>query len=69
MALILVAAARVRGAEYLTSQEVCLNYFFTHVNLGGTVGLATLGSPDPSFLGGICETALLFVPCLVCCFA
>jgi hypothetical protein len=48
----------VRGAEYPSSQEVCLNYFFTHVNLNGTLGLANLASPLANFNGGMCEHSL-----------
>jgi hypothetical protein len=49
-------AARVRGADLPTSQEVCLNYFFTHINLGGTVGVGSLALADLNAAGGICST-------------
>jgi hypothetical protein len=53
-------AVRVRGATHPSSQEVCLNYFFTHVNLGGTVGVGSLGSSSDQINGGACEDALQY---------
>ena len=42
----------MRGANLPTSQDVCVNFFFTHANTGGVLGVAQIGGAG--FGGGIC---------------
>ena len=42
----------MRGADQPSSQEVCLNLFFTHVSAGTVLGIAG---------GSICDDTLSFV--------
>lgn len=52
-------AKKVRGKSHPTSQEVCLNYLFTHVSLANVAGVAHVASPRKDVVGGICERYLL----------
>eukprot|EP00050_Salpingoeca_kvevrii_P022425 m.126270 g.126270 ORF g.126270 m.126270 type:complete len:1460 (+) comp9705_c0_seq2:247-4626(+) len=51
-------ATHVRGPWAPTSQEVCLNHLFTHTNLKGYLGVATIASPNFNQLGGLCAHRL-----------
>ena len=49
-----IPAVRVRGANLPSAQEVCVNHFFTAIELqDNIIGLAKLGA--------ICDTEILFV--------
>lgn len=54
----------VRGALQPTSQEVCINFLFTHRNTSGSLGAATTASTDANILGGLCETYVSASPTL-----
>ena len=51
----IAAASRVRGPDLPTSQEVCLNYFFTHLSVAA-LGVAFQSPVSGS--GGICDTGM-----------
>jgi hypothetical protein len=53
--LIAVVASRVRGPDLPSSQEVCLNYFFTHLSIGA---LGVAFQPSVGGSGGICDTGM-----------
>lgn len=42
------------GAREIASDEVCLNYLFVHRDLGGTLGVATMGNLAPGSAAGAC---------------
>lgn len=47
----------VRGPGLPTSQQVCLNHFFTHLDCGSTLGVAQIA--QVGYVGGICEKYVL----------
>lgn len=49
---------RVRGADLPTSQEVCLNHLFVHLNLRGVLGVAIQAVTDKDVIGGVCEPTI-----------